>query len=282
MIERPASGDLTFSIFGDFAVVGPLGRFAPGRSRPGALLAILLVNAGRTVSVDRLLEELWPQDALPANPKRLHVNVTRLRQSLSRVAPCSDPAALICTRPGGYAAQIDPRCIDACCFEQLVRRGRMALESADAPRAAADLRGALGLWRGAPYAGYEYEPWAGHEVRRLEELRLGAIEDWAQAELEVGAHARIASELEQVVQRHPLRERLRALLMLALYRCRRQGEALACYRAARRALVEELGIEPGRELRQLECAILEQSPSLEWAGSRARLPVALEALPIAC
>lgn len=282
--DDPLSDDLTLHVFGEFAAVGPRGSFAPGRSRPGALLAILLVNAGRTLSVDRLLEELWPEDAAPANPKRLHVNVTRLRQALSSVAPSGDIAALIRTRPGGYALDVDPARVDASCFEQLVRRGRIALEVGDARQAAGDLRRALSLWRGDPYAAYEYEPWVGHEVRRLAELRLAALEDWAQAELEVGAHARIVCELEQLVRHHPLRERLRALLMLALYRCRRQADALACYQATRRSLVDELGIEPGIELRQLEWAILHQSPSLEWVGSGSPLPVPVpfEPLQIAC
>jgi DNA-binding SARP family transcriptional activator len=256
---------LTLRVFGAVEAHGPGGTFAPGRSRPGALLALLLVNAGRTVSADRLLEELWPHDREPGNPKRLHVNVTRLRQALARIAP--DDGPVIRTRPGGYALDIDVERVDALRFEHMLLRGRMALEARDAARAARELRAALGLWRGDAYAGYDYEPFAVPEVRRLEDLRLAAVEDWAQAELEVGAHARIASELEQFVRRHPLRERVRALLMLALYRCRRQGDALACYQAGRSAIVDELGIEPGIELRQLEWAILEQSPALEWAGA---------------
>ena len=272
---------ISLRVLGEVEAIGPHGTFAPGRSRPGALLALLTLNAGRMMSADRLLEEVWPNESEPGNPKRLHVNIMRLRQGLGRTAPHSDVAALIRTRACGYALEIERDRVDAFRFERLMQRGRTALELGDPQQAARDLRAALSLWRGDPYAGYAYEPFVSLEVSRLEELRLSALEDWAQAELEVGGHARIASELEQIVRRHPLRERLRALLMLALYRCRRQGDALAAYRAGRRALIDELGIEPGAELRDLEWAILAQSPSLEWSGATRTMPATVS-LSIAC
>ncbi len=254
---------LSFNLLGDVEAVGPGGSFRPGRSRPGALLALLLVHAGQTVTSDRVLDELWDDRRDPGSTKRVHVNVLRLRRALATIAPGADGGALLQTRPRGYVLAVDPERIDSVRFERTAARGRDLLAAGDPRGAARELRGALALWRGEPFGGYGYEPFANAELRHLEELRLAALEDQAQAEIELGHHARTAAELERLIARHPLRERMRALLMLALYRCRRQGDALAVYHATRRALLEELGIEPCRELRDLEQAILEQCPALE-------------------
>jgi DNA-binding SARP family transcriptional activator len=254
---------ITLRVLGEVEAVGPCGTFAPGRTRPGALLAMLALHAGECVAVDRIIDDLWPAQAAGAGVKRVQVNVVRLRRGLARVAPDVDPAAVVRTRSCGYSLQIDPDRIDAVRFARLVIRGRSELDAGDPARAAASLRDALVLWRGDPYADHAYEPFAAPEIRRLEELRACALEAWAEAELACGAHATMAPELERLVSRHPLRERLRALLMVALYRCCRQSEALAAYHAARHALVEGLGIEPGLELRDLQRAILDQSPALE-------------------
>jgi DNA-binding SARP family transcriptional activator len=261
---RPSGApDITLHVLGEVEAVGPCGRFAPGRTRPGALLAMLAVHAGECVAVDRIIDELWPTQAVAPGVKRVQVNVVRLRRALAQVAPGGDPAAVIRTRSCGYMLQLDPDCIDAVRFARLVVRGRAELDAGDPARAAASLREALALWRGDPYADHAYEAFAAPEIRRLEELRACALEAWAEAELACGAHATMAPELQRLVSRHPLRERLRALLMVALYRCCRQSEALAAYHAARRALVDGLGIEPGSQLRELQRAILEQSPALE-------------------
>jgi DNA-binding SARP family transcriptional activator len=202
--------------------------------------------------------------------KRVQVNVVRLRRALAQVAPAIDPAAVVRTRSCGYSLQLDGDRVDAVRFARLVTRGRAELTAGDPARAAASLRGALALalWRGDPYAGYAYETFAAPEIRRLEELRVCALEAWAEAELDCGAHATMAPELERLVSRHPLRERLHALHMVALYRSRRQGEALAAYHRARRALFDGLGIQPGSELRELQRAILGQSPALELCSLR--------------
>lgn len=255
-----------FRVLGGLEAVGSTGVFAPGRSRPGALLALLLVHAGQTVTPDRVLEELWPDERGPGSTKRVQVNVLRLRRGLAAIAPGGD--ALVRTRPCGYVLDVERSDVDAFAFEDLAAAGRARLDGGDMLGAARDLRAALALWGGEPYAGFGDEPFVLAEARHLEELRLGALEDWAQAELELGAHVRIAAELQRLVARHPLRERMQALLMLALYRSHRQADALAAYHAARRTFVDELGIEPGRELRELVQAILEQRPSLEPLRSR--------------
>lgn len=272
-----ARSSITLRVLGEVEAVGPSGTFVPGRTRPGALLAMLAIHAGECVPVDRIIDELWPAQAAAPAVKRVQVNVLRLRRALAQVAPDIDPAAVVRTRSCGYSLDLDPDRIDAVRFARLVVRGRAELDAGDPRRAAASLREALALWRGDPYADHAYEPFVAAEIRRLEELRACALEGWAEAELACGGHATLAPELERLVSRHPLRERLRALLMVALYRCRRQSEALAAYHAARRALVDELGIEPGSELRELQRAILAQSPALELSP---RGPVRAAAQPL--
>jgi DNA-binding SARP family transcriptional activator len=270
-VDGPAPGAIELRVLGEVTVTGAQGTFAPGRARPGALLALLAIHAGECVPVDRLVDELWPGHESSQGAKRVQVNVLRLRRALERVVPGLDGAAVVRTRSRGYALQVDPESLDAVRFARLVSRGRGELDAGDAARAAGTLRAALALWRGDPYAGYGYECFAAAEIRRLEELRACALEGWAEAQLELGAHATIAAELERLVARHPLREHLHALLMVALYRCRRQGEALAAYQVARSLLVDGLGIEPGLELRGLQRAILAQSPALELAGRHVAL-----------
>ena len=162
----------------------------------------------------------------------------------------------------GYALRVEHGAVDAHRFEQLVTEAR----EADPAVAADGLRQALALWRGPALADFAFEPWAHAEIVRLEELRLDALQDRIDADLALGRAAGLVAELEALVVEHPLRERLRGQLMLALYRSSRQADALDAFRAARETLVEQLGIEPGRELRRLERAILEQDPSLDVAA----------------
>ena len=166
------------------------------------------------------------------------------------------------TRERGYELRLDPERLDSNCFERLIAEGRRELDAGNPERALAMLEEALSLWRGKPLADLAYEPFAQAEIARLEELRVAALELLVEAKLVLGRHAEVVGELETLIGDHPYRERLRGQLMVALYRCERQADALEAYQHARRALVEELGIEPGEQLRALEQAILAQDAAL--------------------
>jgi DNA-binding SARP family transcriptional activator/tetratricopeptide (TPR) repeat protein len=245
----------------EFRILGRLEVSEPGRaieiagSKQRALLAILLVNANRVVSTDRLIDGLWEDEPPETAAKALQVHVSQLRKVLG-------PGRLV-TRSPGYLIQVGEGELDLARFEGLVESARGAAGVA----ASAALREALRLWRGPPLADFAYERFAQGEIARLEELRLDALESRLDAELGLGWHAALVGELEALVGEHPLRERLRGQLMLALYRSGRQAEALEAYQAARGVLVEELGIEPGRSLRELEKAILQQDLSLELVSA---------------
>jgi predicted ATPase/DNA-binding SARP family transcriptional activator len=214
-------------------------------------VALLALEPGEPVPPDRLIDVLWPEYDEGA-PARLQVYVSQLRKALG------DPAAIE-LRAGGYVLT---GALDAERFESLVREGREALAAGDAEAAARVLGEALALWRGPALADLAAEEFAGPVARRLEELRLGAVEDRIDAQLALGRHRELVPELERLVAEQPLRERLRGALMLALYRDGRQADALDAYRAARRTLVDELGVEPGPQLQQLHAAILGQDGSL--------------------
>jgi len=233
---------------------GELVKLAGPKQR--ALLASLLLHANRTVSRDCLVDELWGERAPRTAAHRLEEHVSRLRKLLH-----ANGEAPLVTRPGGYMLRISREALDVSQFEVLVSRGRSALEDGRLEEAAAQLREALALWRGPPLQ--ELAELARPEIRQLEEQRVVAHKQLMEAELGRGRHAEVLPELEALVDQEPLRERFRALLMLALYRSGRQADALAVFQAARQTLTEELGIEPGRELRDLEQAILRQDASLE-------------------
>ncbi|HXV56438.1 MAG TPA: BTAD domain-containing putative transcriptional regulator [Gaiellaceae bacterium] len=235
--------------------------------RRRALLVHLLVNANEVVPDERLLEDLWAGEPPASGLTALRVRVSQLRKALEEGEP------VILTRPPGYVLHVAPDAVDALRFERLLADGRKALAAGRAEPAAAALRDALALWRGPALADVAYEPWAQAEIARLEELRRAALEERIEADLALGRHAELVPELERLVAEAPLRERLRGQLMLSLYRSGRQADALAAYRAARAALVEELGLDPGRALQELEAAILRQDLSLE-APLSLRDPVA--------
>ncbi len=243
----------------EFRLLGPLEVVAEGRvvpldaPKPRALLAILLLRANEAVSRDLLIEELWAGRPPSSATKVLQTYVSQLRRALGR--------SVIRTVPSGYELRADAGSFDLHRFEQLVRDARAAAP-AEANRL---LREALSLWRGPALAEFAYESWAQPEIERLEELRLEALQERIESDLALGASAQLVGELELLVGEYPLRERLRAQLMLALYRSGRQADALAAYRDARRALVDALGIEPTLELRQLERRILDQDPALDLA-----------------
>lgn len=214
------------------------------RRKPRALLTILLLHPNEVVSTDVLLDALWPEEAPPKALGSLQNFVSQLRKALGE--------DLLRTRPPGYVLHVEPDDLDVALFERLVTEAR----GAPAAQRRERLESALALWRGPPLAEFAYEPFAQTEIARLEELQLTAFEERIEADLELGRHAEVVGELESLVSAHPLRERLRALLMLALYRSERQAEALEAYRDGHTLLREELGLEPGEGLRQLQRSIL--------------------------
>ena len=250
----------------DFHILGPLevrkdgDRLALGGPKQRALLAILLLNAGQVVSRDRLIEELWADEPPAAARHALEVHVSRLRKALG--ADGSEGPALL-TRSPGYVLNVEPGQLDLQRFERLLADGRQALADGDPARSARALRAAQGLWRGRPLADLEFEPFARVDIERREELRRVAMEERIEADLALGRHADLIAELEPLVSEHPLRERARGQLMLALYRCDRQAEALEAYRHGRRHLVEELALEPSPTLQRLQQAILCHDPGLD-------------------
>ena len=241
----------------ELRVLGPLEAVAdgqpvelPGR-KPRALLARLVLDAGRVVPVETLVESLWPASPPPSAYKVLQIYVSQLRKALGR-----EP---IVTRPPGYLLRVPRDAHDLGRFEALREAAR---EAPDPAQRAKLLRDALTLWRGPALAELREHPFALAAGRRLDDLRLGALEERIEAELELGEHARLVPELETLVDDEPLREAPLRQLMLALYRCGRQADALARYRTGRRLLVEELGIEPSPALQELERSILRHDPTL--------------------
>ncbi len=251
----------------DFRILGPLEVLDDGRavalagSKPRALLALLLLHANETLTSDRLIDELWGERPPAGAAKTLQMHVSRLRKALSGEDGRS--AGLIITRERGYSLAIYPEQLDAWRFERLVAEGRDELAAGRAESAVTALEHALDLWRGSPLADLAYEPFAQQEVARLEDLRVAAVERLVEAKLALARHAEVLEQLESLIAEHPYREGLRAQLMLALYRCDRQADALQAYQDARHTLAEELGIEPGERLRALEHAILVQDPGLQ-------------------
>ena len=252
----------------DFRILGPLevadnGRepvIPPGKQR--ALLGILLLHANEVVSSDRLIEELWGGEAPASAAKSLQVHISRLRRALTGEHGNSADNVVV-TLGGGYLIRVAPGALDCERFEALVEQGAQELVDGAPARALTSLEEALALWRGPPLADFAYESFAQPEIARLDELRLAALELRIEAELALGRTAQAIPKLESLVGQHPFRERLRGLLMLALYRSGRQADALEAYQQARGALVDELGIEPGEPLRELERAILAQDPAID-------------------
>jgi predicted ATPase/DNA-binding SARP family transcriptional activator len=256
----------------EFGILGPLEVHADGRAvelggaRPRAVFAVLALHANEPVSAERLALSLWGEEVPPSAVKTVQVYVARLRKALG------DPDVLV-TTPAGYKLRVRPGELDAERFERRVADGRNALAAGRAEEAAAALRAALELWRGPPLAELSSTPFAPAEIARLEEQHLAAVELRVEADLASGRHAELVAELQQLTTQHAWRERLHAQLMLALYRSGRQADALEAYRHAREVLVEQLGIEPGGELRDLHQAILDQAVDLSGPRrSVSRLP----------
>jgi len=254
----------------EFHVLGPLEVFAGGRSlsvggsRTRAVLALLLLNANRVVSADRLMQELWPQLAPDRAAANLQVRLSELRKALRTVGE----ADRLETRPPGYVLRVTAGELDLRAFEQLAARGRDALAGGDAETAVRVLDEALSLWRGSALADIDGVQFAGAEQARLEEERLGTLESKLDALLACGRHRETIAQLESLTTKHPLRERFWHQRLLALYRSGRQADALRAFRELRSTLVDQLGIEPGPELRDLEARILRQDSTLEYRRSR--------------
>ena len=249
----------------EFRILGPLeasedGRVCPlGGAKQRALAAILLLHANEVVSTDRLIDELWGEQPPATANHVIQVYVSQLRKTLGNGG---DGARLLVTKAPGYMIALDQGQLDLLRFEHLVADARRVRDEGDPATASAMLAEALALWHGPPLADFAYEPFAQTAIARLEKLRVTATEDRIDCELALGRHANVVGELESLVAQHPLRERLRSQLMLALYRSGRQAEALDAYQAARRTLDAELGIEPSPALRELEQEILNQDPAL--------------------
>jgi len=250
----------------EFRLLGPVEAVIDGQpvalaaAKPRALLAVLLLDRNRVVSVGRLVEDLWGDEPPETATKALQGYVSQLRKALG--------ADRLLTKPPGYSLRVEAGELDLDRFERLLREGRELLGAGDSKAAAKRLAEALELWRGTPFAEFESEPFARDAGARLEDARLAALEDRIEADLALGRHARLVPELEELVAREPLLERPRGQLMLALYRSGRQADALELYRRTRETLSDELGIEPSLELQELERRMLQHDPSLE----RARVP----------
>lgn len=249
-----------FRLLGPVQVVADHGPLPLGRRQQRELLAILLVNLNEVVSTDRLIELLWP-DKPPGRPQ------TAIQGYVSGLRKLLGPDAIE-TAGGGYVLHAEPDRLDVARFERLLDDGQRTL-TANPSRAARRLEEALALWRGPALADFAYEPWSQHEIGRLEDLRLAAREQLLEARLSLGQHEQLTGEIEALITEHPLRERLRAHLMVALYRSGRQAEALDAYRETRNFLRDELGIDPSPELQTLHRRILRQDESLgPSAGER--------------
>jgi YVTN family beta-propeller protein len=255
---------MEFRVLGSLEVVDHDGLVALGAPKQRAVLAVLLLHRGEPVSTDRLIDEIWGEQPPASANKLVQGYVSNLRKALGD--------GRLVTVGRGYVLQVEPGQLDVDRFETLVAQARGALEAGEALTAGALLREALGMWCGPPLADFAYEAFAQAEIARLEEARLGALEDRIDADLASGEDARLVGELEALVREHPLRERLRGQLMLALYRCGRQADALHGYQDARRELLDELGLEPGRPLQELERAILKHDPGLDLRAGHAPPP----------
>ena len=262
----------------EFRLLGPLEALIDGNpvnlaaAKPRALLALLLLHRNRVVPTEKLIDELWGDEPPARATKTLQVYISQLRKELG-------PERLL-TRAPGYELRVAEDELDVDRFEKLAAEARERLAAGDAAGAVEGVRRALDLWRGPALVEFR-EPFAERAAARLEDLRLAAVEYWLLAALEAGEAAGIVPELEQLVASHPLRERPRELLMLALYRAGRQADALELFRRTRELFVSELGIEPSASLRELEQAMLLQDPALldEVRAPRATSTSTVDARP---
>jgi YVTN family beta-propeller protein len=254
-----------FRLLGPLEVRGDDGAIDLGGRQQRVLIAFLLLHPNEVVSVDRLIDALWPDRAPATAVKSLQAQVSRVRRALGQ-------AERLQTRGNGYLLVVEQGELDSDRFRDLLDEARRKLAAGDPSGAEATIREALELWRGQPLADFAYDDFAQAEIARLNEQRLSALEERFDAELALGRHTAVLAELEALVVTHPLRERLRGQLMLALYRAGRQAEALRAYEDARRQLAEELGLEPSEPLKRLQRAILDEDPALAPPAAFAAAP----------
>jgi DNA-binding SARP family transcriptional activator len=256
-----------------FGILGPLAVFRDGTeisvagARQLALLAYLLLHANRVVPSERLIDELFGDEPPEGALNSVHTGISRLRRQLAGTQRQEVP---ILTRPPGYLLELERGQLDLHVFEDLLQAARRQLDAGDAKEASEVLRSALELWRGEPLADLTAYAFARAEAARLEDLRLAAVMERIESDLALGRHTEVVGEVERLIADHPLQERLRGQLMLALYRSGRQSEALELYQDTRRHLVTELGLEPGPSLRELERAILAHDPELDAPRAASR------------
>jgi predicted ATPase/DNA-binding SARP family transcriptional activator len=257
----------------EFRILGPLEVWDRDRSLPlggakqRALLAILLTHANQVVAADRLIDLIWPDEPPDTANHSLQVYVSQLRKVLEPEHQAGAPYSLLISRPPGYLARITTENLDLGRFQRLISEGKQSMAEGAHDVASTKFREALGLWRGPALADFASHAFALSEIGRLSEMRLCALEDRIDAELALGRHADLVGEVEALVGEHPLRERLRGQMMLALYRSGRQAEASAVYQQTRELLVDQLGMEPGGDLQQLLKRILNQDPVLDVAAT---------------
>ena len=261
-------------ILGSFQLEEGGRRIPLGGVRQRAVLVSLLLHANEVVPSEQLLMDLWGEDSPPSAANSLQAAISRLRRVL--------PPGRLVTRAPGYALRIFPEELDVSQFEQLVSEGREALTAGAAEQAARTLRQALSLWQGPALADFRYEPFAQAEIVRLEELHLTCLEERIEADLALGLASVLVAELRRLVSEHPVRERLRSQLMLALYRDGRQTEALEVYREFRSVLRDELGLDPSPQLRELETAILRHDSLAPPVSTEAGAPLARRPVTIVC
>jgi len=259
----------------DYRILGRLEVYDGGREvalggeKPRALLAILLLHRNESVSADRLIDELWGESPPASATRTLQAYVSRLRKALNGNGAASAAAGSVVTQGHGYVLRVGPGELDLERFSELAERGRVALAAGEPGGAVELLREALALWRGPPLADFAYEPFAQAAIAQLEERRLAAMEERVEADLALGRSRELVGELRDLVARHPLRERLRGQLMLALYRSGRQAEALEVYQEFRRRLSEELGSSPARGSSSASWRSSPASPRSIWTpGAR--------------
>ena len=261
-------------ILGSFQLEEGGRRIPVGGVRQRAVLVSLVLHANEVVPSEQLLMDLWGEDSPPSAANSLQAAISRLRRVL--------PRGRLITEASGYLLRIFPEELDVSQFEQLVSEGREALTAGAAEQAARTLRQALSLWQGPALADFRYEPFAQAEIVRLEELHLTCLEERVEADLALGLAGVLVAELRRLVSEHPVRERLRGQLMLALYRDGRQAEALEVYREFRSVLRDELGLEPSPQLRELETAILRQDSLASPVSATTGEPLARRPVTVVC
>src|SRR6516165_6979734 len=282
MAAMTGGSGLDFGLLGSFRVEldGQQADLGPRLQR--ALLAILVVEAGHVVPVDRLLDLLWREEPPAAAIASVQAYVSQLRRVLEPGRPARAPARVLVTQDPGYVLRIADDQVDALRFQALAKKAHNDLAGGRPAAAAAGLEDALALWRGEPLAEFAGEPWAVPVVARLTEAHDLATEDRIDAWLALGRHAQATAELEAMVEARPLRERRWGQLIVAAYRGGRQADALRAYQRCRAVLAGELGLEPGAELRRLEAAVFAQDSALDWhpaGGAAASAPGHAEAQP---